>query len=176
MEHSKTSITVTLHDPSNREGHRFGINALASSSNGELFTGGRDGTVRCWDGLPSSATLQRTLDEHSDWVNDLVVLQSGILASCSADTTVKLWSLGNNACETIGKHGDYAKCLSFAAEGGMLASAGFDRRLLLWDVQRFDQGRLGPVAGSEGGHSDSICARAFAFISHSLLASLFAPF
>ena len=52
----------------------------------------------------------------------------------------------------------------------MLASAGFDRRLLLWDVQRFEQGRLGPVAGSEGGHSDSICARALAlfyFARHS---------
>ena len=114
----------------------------------------------------------RTLLEEMAWARQRTQTEKGhkqatrcvathgkFMWSGSDDTTVKLWSLGNNACETIGKHGDYAKCLSFAAEGGMLASAGFDRRLLLWDVQRFEQGRLGPVAGSEGGHSDSICTR-----------------
>ena len=118
MEHSKTSITVTLHDPSNSEGHRFGINALASSSNGELFTGGRDGTVRCWDGLPSSATLQRTLDEHSDWVNDVVVSGDDLVITCSSDQTVMLWGGVRRNHERLGTLSGHAVCRAnwFAAE------------------------------------------------------------
>ena len=154
-------LTFTLDDPLGGVGHRFGINAIASAPSGELFTGGRDGTIRCWDVLnPGAAKM--TLNEHTDWVNDVLLLQHGVLATCSSDHTVKLWSLpsdGRDAqCETIGQHEDYARALTFAHESGMLASAGFDRRLLLWDVQRFGQRRLAPVAASDGGHSDSIYA------------------
>ena len=166
-EDTQPLVTVTLSDPQCAHGHRFGINAFASSDNGELFTAGRDGTVRCWDALPTgnaaqpavvNAEAHRTLEGHSDWVNDLALLQSDVLVSCSSDCTVRLWSLTTEGCQVIGRHEDYVKALAFAPSCGMLASAGFDSRVLLWDVQRFEQGRLSPVAGSDGGHRDSIYA------------------
>ena len=99
-EDTQPLVTVTLSDPQCAHGHRFGINAFASSDNGELFTAGRDGTVRCWDALPTgnaaqpavvNAEAHRTLEGHSDWVNDLALLQSDVLVSCSSDCTVRLW-------------------------------------------------------------------------------------
>ena len=56
-----SSVVVTLHDAeAGGSGHRFGINSLASSPDGELFTAGRDGTVRCWSlgASPSAAELR----------------------------------------------------------------------------------------------------------------------
>eukprot|EP00965_Chrysotila_dentata_P233913 6199867-Pleurochrysis_carterae.AAC.7 len=75
----KAKLTVTLLEETASEGHRFGVNALASTSStlwggGEqLISGGRDGTIRCWK-LPQqgvAATPMLTLSDHTDWVNDL---------------------------------------------------------------------------------------------------------
>jgi hypothetical protein len=159
MTAPSSSVVVALHDAQAGHGHRFGINAFASSADGELFTAGRDGTVRCW-GLSGSAVY--TLDdEHTDWVNDIVLLKRGLLASCSSDRTIRLWSLpasgSGPTCEVIGSHDDYAKSLAYASEGELLLSAGFDCRLLIWDVQRFSAARYSPVAASEGGHR-CVCA------------------
>lgn len=126
-----------------------------------MFTGGRDGTIRCWEGF-ARKTVSAVLHGHSDWVNDIVMLQDNVLASCSSDCTVRLWSLkpedGHCVGHVIGRHEDHVKALAFAPACGMLASAGFDRRVLLWDVHRFKQEHFSPVAGSDGGHRDSIYA------------------
>ena len=164
----RSSLTLTLHDPSAAAGHRFGINAVGScGETGELYTAGRDGTVRRWPlgltGEPYKAERDsETLEAHDDWVNDLCVLRRGVVATASSDCTVRLHTQFSAAPRSeenvLGRHDDYAKALAYAGEGGLLASAGFDRRLLLWDVHRFEHGRLAPVAASEGGHSDSIYA------------------
>lgn len=208
-QNSRKLVSVSLQDTPGGTSHRFGINAVTSCGT-DLFTAGRDGTVRCW--VPAALSAKLTLTQHADWVNDLVVLQRGVLASCSSDRTVKLLTLPGaehreTKSEIIGRHGDYAKALVFADSCGMLcaaarrsractavrsrregaracargtalfsctrkprkctqtrracvcvrarrvfvhrASAGFDRRLLLWDVHRFGSGHLAPVAGSE---------------------------
>ena len=54
------ALMVTLHDAeAGGSGHRFGINALASSPDGQLFTAGRDGTVRCWSLGAQSSDAER---------------------------------------------------------------------------------------------------------------------
>lgn len=189
-----SSVTLTLHDvDAGGHGHRFGINCVASDElTGRIYTAGRDGTIRGWDvplpvigaEHPSSARCACTLDDHSDWVNDIVMLNSNLIASASSDQTVKLWSLQEGGSvggggggetigshqwrsETIGRHEDYARALGYAPGIGLLASAGFDRRLLLWDGHRVGQsgtqsGRHGngPVAATDPatGHTDSIYA------------------
>ena len=171
MASSSGSVTVTLQGRG--EGHRFGVNALTSIDR-TLYSAGRDGTVRCWSledsaecRPPTCARLEATMDEHTDWVNGIVAVQPGVVASCSSDRTVKVWSArrggGAMRCETLGEHTDYAKALAFAPRRGLLASAGLDRRLLLWDPQR-----TSPIAASVAPgaaepraiHSDSIYALA----------------
>lgn len=79
-----TMLTVALDPPGSR--HRFGVTSLAFSKRDHgniLYSASRDATVR---GFPithhslSDATLHDNLtattllDEHHDWVNDLLVL------------------------------------------------------------------------------------------------------
>ncbi len=161
------SVTVTLQSGS--LGHRFGVNAVTScAERSQLYTAGRDGTVRCWSaGESSQPVLEHTLDEHTEWVNGVVIVQPGVLASCSSDRTVKVWSLGGGGpgprvrSETLGHHGDYAKAIAFAPQRGLLASAGFDCRLLLWDPQRVSPiaASVAPAQSEVGAvHQDSIYA------------------
>ena len=161
----RSALTLTLHAPSASGGHRFGINAVGScAETGDLYTAGRDGTVRCWSGASAGAaeTEAWAYEAHADWVNDLCVLRRGVVATASSDCTVRLHTdfsdASKNTPNILGRHDDYAKGLAYASEGGLLASAGFDRRLLLWDVHRFEHGKFAPVAASEGGHTDSIYA------------------
>ena len=76
----KQRVTVLLADEAGGEGHRFGVNALASTSNAvwadgpQLITAGRDGTVRCWHLGAPQPTQTYCIDEHDDWVNDLALV------------------------------------------------------------------------------------------------------
>ena len=144
------SVTLTLQSSS--PGHRFGVNVVRSCpESDQLYTAGRDGTVRCWSaGASSQPVLKQTLDEHTEWVNGIAIIQPGVLASCSSDRTVKVWSVSSHSpgttqvqADTLGHHGDYAKAIVFAPQRGLLASAGFDCRLMLWDPQR-----AAPIAAS----------------------------
>ena len=153
-------VTAVLSDPQAAQGHRYGINSLASSpGNGcaSLFSAGRDGTVRCWDTSAEGVAAVGSMDEHTDWVNDLACLQDGLFASCSSDCTVKLWSPPQPTqpapeCETLRHHTDYVKALAYCSERRLLASAGCDCTVLLWDVE----GRTLYSSSGQEGHTDSV--------------------
>lgn len=86
--------------------HNGPVLCLSMSTSGEFcYSGGLDGDINCWK-LPNSnidpydsydsAVLRQTLQGHTDAVWGLCILNNQIkgdyLASCSADSTVKLWS------------------------------------------------------------------------------------
>ncbi|XP_055847584.1 striatin-3 isoform X2 [Episyrphus balteatus] len=81
--------------------HTGPVLCLAMSANGDTcYSGGLDGKIECWK-LPSSSidpydcydpqVHAATLDGHTDAVWGLTTHQGNIV-SCSADSTVKLWS------------------------------------------------------------------------------------
>lgn len=93
--------------------HNGPVLCLAMSTSGEIcYSGGLDGEIHCWK-LPNSnidpydsydsGVLRQTLQGHADAVWGLCIYNNQIkgdyLASCSADSTVKLWS-PNNLSET----------------------------------------------------------------------------
>ena len=56
--------------------------------------------------------------------------------SASSDTTVKVWnSTKGTLLKTLKLHKDYVKCLSHAKDKKMLASAGFDKNIFIWDME-----------------------------------------
>jgi striatin 1/3/4 len=83
--------------------HEGPVLSLAMSPTGEsCYSGGMDGTIRCWN-IPNSnidpydsfdpSVLQATLAGHSDAVWGLSMHNSKMqLLSCSSDGTVKLWN------------------------------------------------------------------------------------
>lgn len=55
--------------------------------------------------------------------------------SGSNDCTVKLWNAQKGFCmSTLRTHKDYVRALAYSKEKEMVASAGFDRAIYLWDV------------------------------------------
>ena len=89
-------------------------------------------------------------DEASDWQR--LRPAQGLLASGSADTTVKLWRLPGGggasleAVQTLRGHTDAVHALAFIPARGWLASGGSDGLVRLW---RADAG--GGLAGGGGG-------------------------
>ncbi|KAJ2007655.1 hypothetical protein GGI04_001442 [Coemansia thaxteri] len=133
---------------------------------GVLFSGGRDGVVKAWDlnfpvschggswsidrqrvrqTHPRQTTLRASQVVHSDWVNDIVVVNGGeTVVSASSDQTVRAWSpyRTDERPHAIGSHLDYVKALAYSEHRRMVISGGLDRKIKLWD--------LGTGSGSGG--------------------------
>ncbi|KAF6023018.1 STRN3 [Bugula neritina] len=85
--------------------HQGPVLCVAMSATGEeCYSGGMDSTIRCWN-LPSSnidpydsydsSILQDTLVAHTDAVWGIAIHSTRVqLLSCSADSTVRLWTPG----------------------------------------------------------------------------------
>jgi WD repeat-containing protein 48 len=55
--------------------------------------------------------------------------------SASSDTTVKVWNAQKGFCmSTLRTHKDYVRALAYAKELELVASAGLDKSIYLWDV------------------------------------------
>jgi WD40 repeat protein len=82
-----------------------------------------------------------TLEGHQHEVRCLAISPTGkILASGSADRTVRLWSIhGGRLLKTLEGHAGWVNCLAISPDGRVLASAGRDGRICFW---RLPSGRL----------------------------------
>jgi WD40 repeat protein len=93
-----------------------------------------------------------TLEGHQHEIRCLAISASGkILASGSADQTVRLWSLSDaRLLKTLEGHAGWVNCLAINPSGSLLASAGRDGKICLW---RLPSGR---ALKKLNGHSQAI--------------------
>jgi WD40 repeat protein len=64
---------------------------------------------------------------------------SRCLASCSRDTTVRLWPIDGGKCQVLPGRTDYVYAVAFHPDGTRLATAGRDGAVWLWDVARGEE-------------------------------------
>ncbi|NP_001404765.1 WD repeat-containing protein 48 isoform 3 [Mus musculus] len=118
--------------------NRNGVNALQlDPALNRLFTAGRDSIIRIWSvNQHKQDPYIASMEHHTDWVNDVVLCCNGkTLISASSDTTVKVWNAHKGFCmSTLRTHKDYVKALAYAKDKELVASAGLDRQIFLWDV------------------------------------------
>ena len=66
------------------------------------------------------------------------------VATCSSDATVKLWKIneemnkenkGKIIC-TFAEHSDYVMRIAYSKQHKLLASAGLDKKILIWDIEK----------------------------------------
>ena len=86
--------------------------------------------------LPLGVTLVRTLRGHTAWIGRIAWSPDGrILASPSADQTIRLWDAGTGVClRTLEGHEGSVCSVDFNPSSGSLASGGEDNTVKLWDV------------------------------------------
>lgn len=119
--------------------------------------------VNFWNQLQQDPYIA-SMEHHTDWVNDIVLCCNGktceaviislhcicipmnllttvhlsghfTVISASSDTTVKVWNAHKGFCmSTLRTHKDYVKALAYAKDKELVASAGLDRQIFLWDV------------------------------------------
>lgn len=114
-----------------------------------LVSASEDATIKVWDF--ESGDYERTLKGHTDSVQDIAFDQSGrLMASCSADMSVKLWQFGEDyQCRrTMHGHDHNVSSVTFMPSNDHLLTASRDKLIKMWEVA------TGYCVGTFSGHRE----------------------
>ena len=140
-----------------------------------VLSAGHDWTVALWDQRREAGPLH-LFEGHDNAVQAVAFASrsssngggngggngAGLIATGSADKTVKLWNAADfTLIRTYRGHRDFVGALAFSGDGGQLASASFDKTIKVWSTAesgnsrtlRGHKGRVTSVAFSPDGQS-----------------------
>lgn len=120
--------------------------AVWSLDGQRIISGGDDGTIKVWHS--QTGECLQTLSGHTNglWClawqrghnssNRETAANRPLLASGSADHTIRLWDLSTGQClHVLQGHSNAVLRLAWSPDGGVLASSSDDATIRLWDVQ-----------------------------------------
>lgn len=113
-------------------GHSHSVWAVLAVDEDQTLTGSADKTIALWQGNK----LVHRYTGHTDAVRGLSVLAEGIdigFASCSNDSTVRLWTLGGDVLHQFDGHTSFVYSLAAVPDTGSLVSSGEDRTVRVWE-------------------------------------------
>ena len=145
-------------------GHRDWVQALSFAPDGkQLASAGNDRTVRVWN--VASGELSGTYTGHRKSINALAYAPDGKwLVSASTDGEIRVWDRATRRVRVLRGDG-YAVYAAAFAPDGVLATAGKDRVISLWDVGS------GKVVRTLEGHTADIHALAYSPSGRSLVSA-----
>jgi WD40 repeat protein len=134
------------------QAHQSGIRSMVILGNGQLVTGSYDKTIRIWNNpleiLSQSTVTQRsvknaytpikTLLSHTSCVIALIAIPQGnLLASGSADYTIKIWDLEKGeVIKNFTGHMNDVLCFAITTNGLTLLSGSADRTIKIWNLSK----------------------------------------
>ena len=151
--------TVTIWDAQSGQtihvlsGHTASVNSVVFSPDGQtLASASWDGSLKIWDAATGLARM--TLSGHTGGANTVAFSPDGkLLVSGGSDAFVRVWDSANgDLLATLTSHDNVGSILfpgqasgvsgvAFASKGlnRRLASAGFDGKIILWDLTSLSQ-------------------------------------
>jgi WD40 repeat protein/energy-coupling factor transporter ATP-binding protein EcfA2 len=138
-----SDTTIALWDTARRvklatlTGHSEGVNSVAFSPNGKtLISGGYDGQLRVWD-----VATRKSLGSSSVPISVIYALEFSpkgrTLAIGGAGRSSNLVLVDSDgAVHTLKGHDGDVADVAFSSDGRLLASSGWDGKIILWDVAR----------------------------------------
>ncbi len=122
------------------DAHSNSIFSLCYSMDGtELFSGGRDAMLYCWDVLNNYHELKK-LPAHLYTINDIVLLSGNLMATAGRDKHVKIWNTENSELikvldkEKFEGHKNSVNKLCWLNEQKILLSVSDDRSMIAWKI------------------------------------------
>ena len=116
--------------------HQNPVYSVAIKSDGKIgISVGEDNQVRLWNATGDGKQI-RALSGHSKAVFRVVAHpKEPILATCSADSSVRLWNAENGRpMRTLSGHTDWVYALAFSPDGNLLASGSWNGEVKVWKV------------------------------------------
>lgn len=100
-----------------------------------IVTGSKDSTIRLWN----QENLLATYTGHTEHINSLAFNRNKFFVSCSADKSLKIWSLGvgdiSSAKRTVIAHTKDASVVKVSPDGKIIASGSQDKTIKLWTTK-----------------------------------------
>jgi WD40 repeat protein len=122
--------------------HEGGVYAMAWVDRETLVTGGRDGHLRFWKFADGKLTQESAIPAHNFAIYDIAMHPGGkYFATASRDKTIKIWPVEDLkhplriAREGKVGHTHSVNRVVWIGDGGMLASAGDDKKIRVWEVE-----------------------------------------
>ncbi|MCY7323671.1 MAG: caspase family protein [Phormidesmis sp. CAN_BIN36] len=135
-----------------------GVSITSLSPDGQTIAAANNKIIQLWK--RNNGTVQPlaiVLKGHTSTITAVEFSSSGkLLASASADKTIKLWNIADGSqIRTLTGHRDRVTTLSFRNDGKLLASGSADKTIKLWNVAD------GSLSSTLKGHNDEITAVRF---------------
>ncbi|MBC8352710.1 MAG: hypothetical protein H8E66_12010 [Planctomycetes bacterium] len=135
-DHSISLLDGSAHIVHQLEGHSQDVVAVAFLPDGYFVSGSRDSTLRVWQ--QSSKDLIRTLNNHTNEIHDVAARPGPtkpphVIASSSADRTVRFWLPVRGRLMRFAKLPSAALDIEWTSDGAMLVAACADGHVRIID-------------------------------------------
>jgi WD40 repeat protein len=114
----------------------FNANKLYFSS--LVIIGDTTGTIRVYN---EQFKLSKSIKAHSGWINRIISLPNGLVASNSYDTLVKIWDSNWNILQKYNGHTDIVAGLEYI-DTDTMASGSVDKTIQIWSISNGETKRV----------------------------------